>query len=459
MNVREIAIVGGGPGGLMTAYTLQKWATEPYRLTIFEASGRMGGKILTPRFGTVPATYEAGAAEFYDYSGHDDDPLKELIEELGLPIHRMEGTSAVLRGHPIANLDDLADRFGPATAEALREFDRTARDAITPGEFYHHDEEGLGDPLVKPGFDRLVAKIPDPTARDYLLRFIHSDLATEPVKTSIAYGLHNYLMNDPAYMGLYGIAGGNEALPRELARRIAAEVRLEHRVFEVARTPSGRLRVTFDADGGKAQQEFDSVVLALPHDALGRVRFAGERLSAAMAKHLGDYHHPAHYLRVTIAFRENFWSEHLHGSYCMLEAFDGCCLYDESSRNPGSRYPVLGWLLGGDAALALSDESDDALIERVLAELPPHLSHGRSRMIEGRVHRWLGAVNALPGGLHPRTVDQRHRPEPVEHPHLFVVGDYLFDSTLNGVLDSATHVALWIVALLRERPGGREWSK
>jgi hypothetical protein len=33
--------------------------------------------------------------------------------------------------------------------------------------------------------------------------------------------------------------------------------------------------------------------------------------------------------------------------------------------------------------------------------------------------------------------EARHRPEPVGHPGLFVVGDYLFDSTLNGVLDSA----------------------
>jgi hypothetical protein len=27
------------------------------------------------------------------------------------------------------------------------------------------------------------------------------------------------------------------------------------------------------------------------------------------------------------------------------------------------------------------------------------------------------------------------------------VGDYLFDSTLNGVLDSATHVADWLAML------------
>jgi hypothetical protein len=48
-------------------------------------------------------------------------------------------------------------------------------------------------------------------------------------------------------------------------------------------------------------------------------------------------------------------------------------------------------------------------------------------------------------------VDQRHRPS-AAHPNLFVVGDYLFDSTLNGVLDSAQHVAGWVAANLAGRP-------
>jgi hypothetical protein len=53
------------------------------------------------------------------------------------------------------------------------------------------------------------------------------------------------------------------------------------------------------------------------------------------------------------------------------------------------------------------------------------------------VHRWLGAVNALPAGFPAREPDSRHVPEPVAHPGLLLVGDYLFDSTINGVLDSA----------------------
>jgi len=57
----KIAIIGGGPGGLMTAYRLeQRWAPQ-LDITLFEASNRLGGKIITRRFPQSDATYEAGA--------------------------------------------------------------------------------------------------------------------------------------------------------------------------------------------------------------------------------------------------------------------------------------------------------------------------------------------------------------------------------------------------------------
>ena len=96
----KIGIVGGGPGGLFCAYQLQKLANEPLELTILEAADRFGGKILTPKFTGSSLAYEAGAAEFYDYSHLDCDPLKQLVtDELALPISEMGG-SAVVSGRP-----------------------------------------------------------------------------------------------------------------------------------------------------------------------------------------------------------------------------------------------------------------------------------------------------------------------------------------------------------------------
>ena len=63
----ELAIVGGGPGGLMSAWYLKRKLGDLCKVTIYEASDRLGGKIVTRKFDTAPAMYEAGVAEIYDY--------------------------------------------------------------------------------------------------------------------------------------------------------------------------------------------------------------------------------------------------------------------------------------------------------------------------------------------------------------------------------------------------------
>jgi hypothetical protein len=119
-------------------------------------------------------------------------------------------------------------------------------------------------------------------------------------------------------------------------------------------------------------------------------------------------------------------------------------VYDETSRIDGTTFGVLGWLLAGESALTMSNLEDAALVDEVIDSLPACLGHGRELRMEARVHRWVGSVNGLPAGFPMREPDARHVPEPEDHPDLFVVGDYLFDSTLNGVMDSADTVAEWI---------------
>jgi len=192
------------------------------------------------------------------------------------------------------------------------------------------------------------------------------------------------------------------------------------------------------------------VVVALPHNAVDKIEFVGERLASSVQRHQAHYHHPAHYLRITILFDRPFWQGHLIDSYCMLDQLGGCCLYDESSRIAESKYGILGWLLAGEAVDQYGDLTDDQLIELAIESLPTTLPNARQHFIEGRVHRWHSAVNAMPGGVNHLPHDHRHCPAPSELPHLFFVGDYLFDSTLNGVLDSAEYVAQWIAALVSE---------
>jgi monoamine oxidase len=423
------------------------------RITLLEATGRLGGKVLTSRFDSVEARYEAGAAEFYDYSAVDEDPLRSLVAELGLSPVPLAGSAVMLDGAVLGGVEDWQTHLGAEATRSLLDFDRRAKGAESPGEFY---ESGTlcvatadgGGPAGGAGerFDAEMARVRHPAARRYLETLLKSDLATEPAVTSVAYGRQNYLMNDPAYMGLYAIAGGNEQLVTRLADSLDAEVRLGTRAVAVGRHGDGRIEIRLVGPRGTEETiAFDAVVLALPMNHLDTLAWNSPRLSEAMRLHHRRHAHPGHYLRITLAFDRAFWRKAVPDSFFMLDRFGGCCLYDESAREPGQSAGVLGCLLGGVEAERLAVLDDDSIVSQVLESLPASLGSGR--LLEARVHRWTGAVSGLPGGPIPLDVDRRHRPEPVEHGRLFLVGDYLFDSTLNGVLDSAAHVAGWITSL------------
>ena len=117
------------------------------------------------------------------------------------------------------------------------------------------------------------------------------------------------------------------------------------------------------------------------------------------------------------------------------------------SRIPEANHGVLGWLLGGAAAQKMAEYSDEELIPAAINSLPFQRDEAKELFREAKIHRWLGAVSAQPGGFQQRQNDAKHCPNIAACPHLLVVGDYLFDSTLNGVLDSADYAAGWITTM------------
>jgi monoamine oxidase len=437
----------------MTVYRLQQRCSVPFEATIYEASPRLGGKILTRNFASAPVAYEAGAAELYDYSEVGEDPLRELVEKLGLTVKPMNGNAVVMDDNVLRDFDDVGRVYGEPARQALKEFDARARQWMSPQEYYDSDwRSENADPMASRNFHDELAQVPNEAARKYLRTLLHSDLATEPHRTSAAYGLQNYLMNDASYMRLYTIEGGIERLPEELAKQVEARILLREPVVRVERADGKTVRVFSRRGGTITPEEYDFVVVALPNACIPLIEWGGEALGEAMHRHCARYDYPAHYLRVSVLFREMFWDFVLQDSYLMLDAFGGCCLYDESSRNGCKSAGVLGWLLAGDAAMIASNHTDEQLVRRAIDSLPSFLGRGRELFVEGKVHRWIGSVNGLPGGSPALDMESRHIPEPAQ-PNLFTVGDYLFDSTINGVLDSADYVAECLSEAIEERSG------
>ncbi len=423
----------------MAARLLEQKTGGACRVSLFEASHRLGGKIQTRRFSTASATYEAGVAECYDYEAIGRDPLKELVRELGLrPLPTCSSTVA-LDGVLIRDDRELAAHIGEPALAAIERFRRKAGAMMPMAHWYRgFGEDDNRHPWARQTAEDILDEVDDPVARRYLTITAHSDLATEPHLTNGLVGLRNFLKNAPGYDAQYRIDGGMEMLPRQLAAQLTAtDVQLGAPVVGVSRQGDGRYAVAVERGQHVATDDFDAVVVALPYGQLRSIEWGGERLRRAIARHVAHYDRPAHYLRVSILFAEPFWRRMVAGSWMMLDAFGGCCVYDERSGGDAA-HGVLGWLFAGADALALCDADDETLVARAIESLPTVLQvEARGRVVEARVHRWAGALSGAPGGFPLRPVQEAHQPEPFEHGRLVVVGDYLFDSTLNGVLRSA----------------------
>jgi monoamine oxidase/SAM-dependent methyltransferase len=438
--MKNVAVVGGGPGGLFASHILETTCGDLCKVTIIEALGRLGGKVSTRSFKSAPILYEAGVAELYDYSRFSGDPVRDLVTTLGLSVVALGGPTVIL-GDKILNTDgDIRKKLGAGTLAAIDAFHATCEKFCDADEYYEgYWRQDNGHPLANRTFASLLNEIPDEMARRYIATAAHTDIAVAPHLTSALNGVKNVLMDNDEYMQLYGIKGGNEQLVRGVAARLKAEVLLDAPVSRVGKTKGGRYRVSYRQDGQTKDRDFDFVIMALPNYWLQGVDFEGRKLRMAMEKHLTHYDRPAHYLRLTCLFKEPFWRKHVKGAYFMQDVFGGTCLYDEGARHDAGEYGVLGWLIAGTDALAMANLSDEEIIRRVLGTLPKPLAHGRELFIEGAVHRWVGTVNAVPGGNPVHELRQRHQPEPEDHPGILTIGDYLFDSTVNAVYDSADY--------------------
>ena len=435
----------------MTARLLEQKCGTACSTTVFEASHRIGGKLHTRKFSRAGAAYESGVAECYGYVD-EHDPLRSLVADLGLETIPTAGSTVVMQGHIIRDDEDLARVGGAATRAAVESFRAISAQAVSIAEWRGRQAaERAGDPAAAMTGTDLLELVDDDFARRYLALLAHSDLAAEPHQTSARYALRKMVMGLPGYGSVYALRGGMEELPRRLSQQLTrTDIELNARVVRLGRHANGGYSLTVRRGCELSVEQADVVVLAVPHGALYAIECAGDdELRRNFAAHITAYDRPGHYLRVSLLFDRVFWRTELPGAWFMLDAFGGCCVYDESARHPHESCGVLGWLIAGAHALMLCNADDETLAELAIASLPGGLAEtARRSRCECHVHRWAGAVSARPGGL---TLDGSEGLPLLDRSGrggLCVVGDYLFDATLNGVLRSATNVAEMIAKSL-----------
>lgn len=436
----RIAVIGGGPGGLFATYILNLVCPQA-RITLFESSSRLGGKIRTDRF-SDGTPFEAGVAELYEYLGPHKDPLRLLIEdELDLPTVQMSGGGVILGEDVLRDLDDVEEKYGTDTRKQVERFHKRCSELMSLERYTTRWQPDNSHPWANKTFHECIhQECSDCTACCYLKTAVHSDLATEPWTCNGLNGIKNVLMDNDRYMQLYHVKGGIGRIAKALGQKIVADVRLDCRVHTCQKA-GDRYRLSFRSNQRDSEDDFDCVISCLPNHWLHCIDWTEESLKEAIASICEHYDLPAHYLRVSCLFRTAFWERlGLPGEFWMMDMLGGCCCYNESARWKSKKGHVLSWLLAGQAALNLvsQNQSDECIIEGVLDALPDCLRAGACReFVEGQVDRYVGSINAQPGGWPAPELEGLHQPDPAGCPGVFLTCDAFFDSTLNAALISA----------------------
>src|ERR1035441_9671798 len=238
----DLAIVGGGPGGLMSAWYLKK-------------------------------------------------KLGELWRHCGVQTIRMDAEQVQLDGELLNDVPGMRRKYGPKTADAIEAFRKRCAEMVSPIEYYEgvgaHDNE---HPWAYINCEELLDReVEDPTAKRFFKVMARSDLATESHNTNGLNALKNFVMDDDGYIGLYSIQNGNEQLIECLQSEVDADIHLNHRVLKVGKTATGRYQLNMMNGKGPETKDFDLVLMCLPHNWLATMGWEGEKLRKSMVKHIASF--------------------------------------------------------------------------------------------------------------------------------------------------------------------------
>lgn len=384
-----VLIIGAGIAGLTAGWRLRQ-AGVPVRL--YEAQGRVGGRMYSLRNHFADGQVAELGGELID-TGHVN--LQRLAGELGLP------------------LDDYR-RDDPKLSQELwffegeRRTDETLVRAFLPvAERIEAALASLTDPEVDIGYrtpngaealDRttlaewLERNVPEGWLRTLLDVGYTAEYGLE-VEEQSALNLLMMLSVEAPPFQLYGesderfhVRGGNDAIPKTLARRMEDALSLETRLEAVRVRADGRYECTLRRGSTSFTDSAREVVLAIPFTLLRQVRL-DVPLPAVKRQAIEHLKYGTN-AKLMVGFSERVWRTR-HGS-------NGSTLADlpyqstwEASRMQPGRAGVLVNFTGGQAGVALGEGTPQAQAARVTAELErlfPGVASVRQGMKEARFH-------------------------------------------------------------------------
>lgn len=448
----RIVIVGGGIGGLNTAYKLQK---AGLRATIFEGADRTGGRIFTANnlLGDGLTTELGG--EFID-STHEEmlalmDEFKlERLDTRSPEAEKLKPETYFINGRHYTQ-GQAARAFVPLAKQILADYD-------SMGEVVDYKTEGGGTAFDRQSMAQYFDKI---GASGWMRELLEVAYVTE-------YGLDpgeqaalNFIgligtgdLKDSSELSLLGesderykVRGGNQRIVDELAQRLEPQIQRRHRL-EAIRSRGTGFTLTFQTGSGTVDEDADIVVLAIPFTLLRDVKMQVEMpdVKKKVIAELG-YGNNA---KVLVGFKTRPWqTQGYSGATYSDEMFQ--LAWDNSFLQP-ARHGGLTMYSGGKLALDAGQGTAEEAAQRLL--------RGLERVYPGTIAQRNGKVARMHWPTFPWTKASYscYKPgqwttiagaEGLPVGNLFFAGEhcsYDFQGYMNGAAQSGADTAKAVMA-------------
>ena len=266
----SITIVGGGIAGLTCALTL---ADAGFDATVYEASGRIGGRMFTNRTNYFGGQISEWGGELID-SGH------KTVRKLATRYHLTLDNLLNAQPNGARDIFRFDNQYYPAT--------QADADFLAMADALYADLDAAGYPTTFDAYTAQGQSLDQMSITQWIASRVPGGNTSKLGQVlSTAYNIEFgaeagnqsalnliYLLGfqpTASQMDIFGesdekfhIQGGNQQLPEAIADDLGAAVKTGYSLVKLAETPNGRYRCTFTRANSTVEVVSDYVVLAIP---------------------------------------------------------------------------------------------------------------------------------------------------------------------------------------------------